>query len=277
MTLVTITDPRSPASEAYRALRTNLSFYSLDKPLRTLIVTSPAAGEGKSTTAANLAVTMAQSGRRTILVDCDLRRPTLHELFGLPMSPGLTNVVMEEGGELPLQQTAVDNLWLLSSGPKPPNPADMLGALRMEQIIAQLAERAEMVLFDAPPVMAASDATILGAKTDGVLLVVQAGKTRRDHSERGHGHPQERARRQPARASDLRDVDPDQRGESQWQREVQEQVHEEERRRHRYLAGEGAGDWFREDRQDVQELRALNRQRLALGVPHQHQPGPPTQ
>ncbi|MCA9867220.1 MAG: CpsD/CapB family tyrosine-protein kinase [Anaerolineae bacterium] len=184
MTLVTITDPRSPASEAYRALRTNLSFYSLDKPLRTLIVTSPAAGEGKSTTAANLAVTMAQSGRRTILVDCDLRRPTLHELFGLPMSPGLTNVVMEEGGELPLQQTAVDNLWLLSSGPKPPNPADMLGALRMEQIIAQLAERAEMVLFDAPPVMAASDATILGAKTDGVLLVVQAGKTRRDHSER---------------------------------------------------------------------------------------------
>ena len=184
MTLVTITDPRSPASEAYRALRTNLSFYSLDKPLRTLSVTSPAAGEGKSTTAANLAVTMAQSGRRTILVDCDLRRPTLHELFGLPMSPGLTNVVMEEGGELPLQQTAVDNLWLLSSGPKPPNPADMLGALRMEQIIAQLAERAEMVLFDAPPVMAASDATILGAKTDGVLLVVQAGKTRRDHSER---------------------------------------------------------------------------------------------
>ncbi|MBP6786179.1 MAG: CpsD/CapB family tyrosine-protein kinase [Candidatus Promineofilum sp.] len=184
MTLVTITDPRSPASEAYRALRTNLSFYSLDKPLRTLIVTSPAAGEGKSTTAANLAVTMAQSGRRTILVDCDLRRPTLHELFGLPIAPGLTNVVMDEAGDLPLQKTAVDNLWLLSSGPKPPNPADMLGALRMEQIIAQLAEQADMVLFDAPPVMAASDAAILGAKTDGVLLVVQAGKTRRDHSER---------------------------------------------------------------------------------------------
>lgn len=184
MNLVTITDPRSPASEAYRALRTNLSFYSLDKPLRTLIVTSPAAGEGKSTTVANLAVTMAQSGRRTILVDCDLRRPTLHELFERPMAPGLTNVVMDEGGDLPLQQTAVDNLWLLSSGPKPPNPADMLGAARMEQIIAQLAERADVVLFDAPPVMAASDAAILGAKTDGVLLVVQAGKTRRDHSER---------------------------------------------------------------------------------------------
>ena len=184
MTLVTLTDPRSPASEAYRTLRTNLSFYSLDKPLRTLVVTSPAAGEGKSTTIANLAVTMAQSGRRTILVDNDLRRPTLHELFGAPMSPGLIDLMMNEAGELPLQKTAVENLWLLSSGAKPPNPADMLGAARMEQIIAQLAEQADIVLFDAPPVMAAADAAILGAKVDGVLLIIQAGRTRRDQSER---------------------------------------------------------------------------------------------
>lgn len=184
MTLVTITDPRSPASEAYRTLRTNLSFYSLDKPLRTLVVTSPAAGEGKSTTIANLAVTMAQSGRRTILVDTDLRRPTLHELFDLQMAPGLTNLVMEEVGDLPLQQTPVENLWLLSSGTKPPNPADLLGAARMDQIITQLLGKADMVLFDAPPVMAAADAAILGARVDGVLLIIQAGKTRRDHSER---------------------------------------------------------------------------------------------
>ncbi len=184
MTLVTITDPRSPASEAYRTLRTNLSFYSLDKPLRTLVVTSPSAGEGKSTTIANLAVTYAQSGRRTILVDCDLRRPNLHEVFGLDASPGLTNLVMEEISDLPLQQTAVENLWLLSSGAKPPNPADMLGASRMDQIIELLAERADIVLFDAPPVTVAADATILGAKVDGVLLVIQAGKTRRDRSER---------------------------------------------------------------------------------------------
>ena len=184
MTLVTITDPRSPASEAYRTLRTNLSFYSLDKPLRTLVVTSPAAGEGKSTTIANLAVTMAQSGRRTILVDTDLRRPTLHELFGAQMSPGLTDAIMAEAGDLPLQKTAVENLWLLSSGSKPPNPADMLGAARMEQIIAQLAEQADIVLFDAPPVMAAADAAILGSRVDGVLLVIQAGKTRRDQAER---------------------------------------------------------------------------------------------
>lgn len=182
--LVTLSDPRSPASEAYRALRTNLSFYSLDKPLRTLVVTSPAAGEGKSTTAANLAVTMAQSGRRTILVDCDLRRPTLHELFDRPVSPGLTNFVMDEVGALPLQETGIENLLLLTCGPKPPNPADMLGAERMGQIIEQLTDRADVVLFDAPPVMAAADAAILGARVDGVLLVIQAGKTRRDHSER---------------------------------------------------------------------------------------------
>ena len=184
MDLVTITDPRSPVSEAYRSLRANLSFYSLDKPLRTLMVTSPAAGEGKSTTIANLAVTMAQSGRRTIVVDTDLRRPALHELFGAQMSPGLTDAMMAAAGDLPLQKTAVDNLWLLSSGPKPPNPADLLGAERMEQIIAQLTEQADIVLFDAPPVMAAADAAILGARVDGVLLVIQAGKTRRDHSER---------------------------------------------------------------------------------------------
>jgi non-specific protein-tyrosine kinase len=184
MSLVTITDPRSAAAEAYRTLRTNLSFYSLDQPIRTLVVTSPAGGEGKSTTAANLAVAMAQSGRRTILVDCDLRRPTQHDLFGLAMSPGLTSLALDEVTDLPLQQTSVDGLWLLSGGPKPPNPADLLGANRMDSIIAQLLERADFVLFDAPPVMAAADAVILGAKVDGVLLVIQAGATRRDHSER---------------------------------------------------------------------------------------------
>ncbi|MBX7253640.1 MAG: CpsD/CapB family tyrosine-protein kinase [Candidatus Promineofilum sp.] len=184
MSLVTITDPRSPAAEAYRTLRTNLSFYSLDQPIHTLVVTSPAAGEGKSTAIANLAVTMAQSGRRTILVDCDLRRPSLHELFGLPMAPGLTNLALEEVAEPPLQATSIDNLWLLSSGPTPPNPADLLGGRRMEELLAKLAAQADIVLLDAPPVVAAADAAILGAKADGVLLIIQAGRTRRDQSER---------------------------------------------------------------------------------------------
>lgn len=184
MSLVTISDPRSPVSEAYRTLRTNLSFYSLDYPIRSLVVTSPGPSEGKSTTAANLAVTMAQSGRRTILVDCDLRRPTQHTLFSLSQEPGLTNLILEEVTEPPLQATGVDNLWLLASGPTPPNPADLLGTQRVDQVIERLVDQADIVLFDAPPVVAVTDAAVLGAKVDGVLLVVQAGSTRRDHSER---------------------------------------------------------------------------------------------
>ena len=184
MSLITLTDPRSPVSEAYRTLRTNLSFYSLDDPLRSLVVTSPAKNEGKSTTIANLAVTMAQSGRRTILVDCDLRRPGLHALFGLNSEPGLTNLVLDEVREPPLQQTSVENLWLLASGPKPPNPADLLGSKKVDQIIQALVEQADIVLFDAPPVIAVTDAAVLGVKVDGVLLVLNAGKTRREHAAR---------------------------------------------------------------------------------------------
>ncbi|MEZ4518257.1 MAG: CpsD/CapB family tyrosine-protein kinase [Chloroflexota bacterium] len=184
MDLITISDPRSPVSEAYRTLRTNLSFYGLDQPIHSLVVTSPSAGEGKSTTVANLSVTMAQSGKRTILVDCDLRRPQLHTLFDLPAEPGLTNLMLEGLAEPPLQETGVENLWLLSSGQTPPNPADLLGTSKMDDLIATLLDKADIVLFDAPPVAAVTDAAILGSKTDGVLLVIQAGKTRRDHSER---------------------------------------------------------------------------------------------
>lgn len=184
MDLITLSDPRSPVSEAYRTLRTNLSFSSLDRPIKTLVVTSPAPDEDKSTTVANLAVTMAQGGKRTILVDCDLRRPTLHTLFNLASEPGLTNLVLEEHLAPPLQETGVEGLSLLASGPLPPNPADMLGSLKVDQIIKTLADAADIILFDAPPVVAVTDATVLGAKVDGVLLVISAGKTRRDHARR---------------------------------------------------------------------------------------------
>jgi len=184
MSLITLTDPRSPVSEAYRTLRTNLSFSSLDKPIRTLVVTSPAPDEGKSTTVANLAVTMAQGGRRTILVDCDLRRPVLHKLFDCGSEPGLTDLLLEEDGKPDLQQTQVERLQLLTSGSLPPNPADMLGSQKMDKVIASLAGSADIVLFDAPPVIAVTDAAVLGAKVDGVLLVISAGKTRREHAER---------------------------------------------------------------------------------------------
>lgn len=184
MSLITLTDPRSPVSEAYRTLRTNLSFYSLDNPLRSLVMTSPAAGEEKSAAVANLAVTMAQSGRRTVLVDCDLRRPSLHTFFGLGNETGLTSMVLNEETGPPLQPTGVDNLWLLPSGPKPPNPADLLGSKKIDQLIEQLVTEYDFVLFDAPPVIAVTDAAVLGGKVDGVLLVISAGKTRRDHAER---------------------------------------------------------------------------------------------
>jgi non-specific protein-tyrosine kinase len=184
MNLITLTDPRSPISEAYRTLRTNLSFYSVDDPIRTLVVTSPAPDEGKSTTIANLAVTMAQSGRRTILVDCDLRRPTLHELFDADNNTGITSMVLDEDAAPPLRKTEVENLWLLPSGPKPPNPADLLGSRQIDRVLTQLQDQADIVLLDAPPVIGVTDAAVLGAKADGVLLIISAGKTRREHAER---------------------------------------------------------------------------------------------
>ena len=184
--LITLTDPRSPAAEAYRTLRTNLTFAALNKPIETLVVTSAAPGEKKSTVLANLAVTMAQGERRTILVDADLRRPGLHEIFGVANDRGLITMIVEEAAleEPPLIDVGVDNLWLVPSGPLPPNPTDILGSRKMEQVIATLKARADVVLFDAPPVIAVTDATVLGTKVDGVLLVVCAGRTRREHAQR---------------------------------------------------------------------------------------------
>lgn len=184
--LVTISNPRSPISEAYRTLRTNLEFSSLDKPLKTMVVTSAGPEEGKSTTLANLAVTLAQAEKRVILVDCDLRRPSQHEIFGVANGIGLTSMVVDEEAfkNPPLQETPVLNLKLLPSGPLPPNPSELLGSRRMEEIIATLGERADLVLFDAPPVIAVTDAAVLASKVDGVLLVINAGTTKRDHAQR---------------------------------------------------------------------------------------------
>jgi non-specific protein-tyrosine kinase len=181
--LIALRDPRSPAAEAYRTLRTNIQFSSLDHPLRTLMVTSTGPDEGKSTTLANLAVTMAQAEQRVVLVDCDLRRPTLHTLFGLSNDAGLTSLILaQDAPELPLQPTGVPGLSLLASGPLPPRPADILGSRRMDAIIARLRDAADMVLFDTPPVVAVTDAAVLAPRVDGVLLVFQANKTSRDRA-----------------------------------------------------------------------------------------------
>ncbi|MCO6452948.1 MAG: CpsD/CapB family tyrosine-protein kinase [Caldilineales bacterium] len=182
--LITLADARSPQAEAYRSLRTNLEFSSLDNPLRSLLVTSAAPDEGKSTTLANLGVINAQAGKRVVLLDCDLRRPRLHELFGLGNNTGVTTSLLDPTTPLPLQNTSVSNLRVMTSGPLPPNPADLLASERMNGLLSQAMADADLVLVDAPPVIAVTDAALLAAKVDGVLLVVSAGHTRREHAQR---------------------------------------------------------------------------------------------
>lgn len=184
--LITIEDPVSPASEAYRTLRMNLQFAALDVDLCTLLVTSPGANEGKSTILANLGVTMAQIGQRVTLVDCDLRRPSLHEFFGRSNDTGLTSMVVEEHlfERPPLRETGVENLHLLPSGPLPPRPSDLLGSQRMSAVLEELLQDADILLLDAPPIMAATDAAVLATKVEGVLLVVSAGATKREQAQR---------------------------------------------------------------------------------------------
>lgn len=186
--LITLTEPRSAAAEALRTLRTNLMFSSVEKPITTLLVTSCAQSEDKSTVLANLAVTFAQSGNKTILVDSDLRRPLQHEIWGISNERGLTTMMLEDAAmsSPPLAQTEVPNLSVLPSGPLPPIPADVLSSQRMSDVIGVLKARAHYILFDSPPVLAATDAALLGAKVDGVLLVIRAGQTRRDHAARAH-------------------------------------------------------------------------------------------
>ncbi|MEI8308222.1 MAG: CpsD/CapB family tyrosine-protein kinase [Chloroflexales bacterium] len=182
-TLITLRDPGSAAAEAYRTLRTNIQFSSIDRPLKTLLVTSTAPDEGKSVTLANLAVTMAQSEQRVLMVDCDLRRPSLHSIFGLANEQGITSALLDQSqGELPIQATVVPGLSLLASGPLPPRPADLLGSRRMAALIDRLRASADIVLIDTSPVVVVTDAAVLAPQVDGVLLVLQAGYTRRDRA-----------------------------------------------------------------------------------------------
>lgn len=179
--LIALTTPRSVLTEGYRTLRTNIQFSSLDRPVAALMVTSASPGEGKSTTAANLAVVMAQSGKRTVLVDTDLRRPVLHEVFGVPNSMGLTTALLQApGSDLTpfLQPTACEGLWLMTTGPLPPNPSEMLGSQRMADLVAQLRREFDLAVFDSPPVLAVTDAAVLSRQMDGVLLVVESAQTR---------------------------------------------------------------------------------------------------
>ena len=180
--LVTHQMPRAPVSEAFRMVRTNLNFAAVDSGLHTFIVCSASPGEGKSTTAANLAVVIAQTGKRVLVVDADLRRPMQHKIFEIANNQGLTTAILDNQTAVSdhIQETAVPNLSVMTSGPIPPNPAELLNSQRMNQILTELKEKAEVILFDSPPILSVADASILAPQVDGCLLVVEIAKTRRD-------------------------------------------------------------------------------------------------
>ena len=178
--LIAAKHPLSPTAEAYRVVRTNIQFSSIDRPARTLMITSPNPSEGKSVMIANLAVVMAQSGMKVIVVDTDLRRPVQHRIFGLPNRNGMSDAVIQPHGDINdfLQNTSVQNLRLMSSGSLPPNPAEMLGSERLVRIMEELKAVADIILFDSPPTLVVTDAAILGSRTDGAILVNDSGNTR---------------------------------------------------------------------------------------------------
>lgn len=180
--LVTATDPRSPAAEAFRALRTSIRMAGVDGPVQSLLVTSAGPGEGKTFVATNLAVAFAQEGRRVILVDLDLRKPQVHERMGVRREPGFSNLAVDRTLVLAqcLQATPVPNLLVITSGTIPPHPSELLGSARAGEVIEQIKAQADMVIFDTAPVATVSDALLVMPYMDGALQVVNAGGTRRD-------------------------------------------------------------------------------------------------
>jgi tyrosine-protein kinase Etk/Wzc len=178
--MVTHFEPKSPVSEAYRTFRTNIQFAQFEKPPRTLLVTSAGPGEGKSTTVANLAITMAQMGTKTLLVDADLRRPVLHSIFEQDKNIGLTNALLGATGiDEAIHELTVPNLSLLCCGTLPPNPSEMLGSNAMKDLIERLKEKFDIILFDSPPVVAVTDAAVLSTQIDGTILIISANETTR--------------------------------------------------------------------------------------------------
>lgn len=177
--LVSLLSPDHPASEAYRTLRTNVTFVNAEqRQLQLLVVTSPGPGEGKSTTAANLAITLAQQGSHTLLVDADLRRPLVHRAFNLVQEPGLTDVLVGTASlREAIRPNVVPKLDVLPAGALPPNPSELLGSEAMQRLQEQLRGQYDTIIFDSPPTLAVTDATVLGASSDGVILVVRAGET----------------------------------------------------------------------------------------------------
>ncbi|MBT2572776.1 CpsD/CapB family tyrosine-protein kinase [Bacillus sp. ISL-51] len=178
---ISVLHHKSLVAEQYRTIRTNIEFSSVQTHLRSILVTSSVPGEGKSFSAANLAAVFAQQEKKVLLVDADLRKPTIHETYQLENVQGLTNVLVGNAslGET-VQKTLIDNLYVLTSGPTPPNPAELLSSKAMGELIQEIYTQYSLVIFDSPPLLAVADGQILANQTDGSVLVVLSGKTKMD-------------------------------------------------------------------------------------------------
>ncbi|KRF21596.1 CpsD/CapB family tyrosine-protein kinase [Paenibacillus sp. Soil787] len=179
--VITMINPKSPISEGYRTLRTNIQFSSVDKHYQTLMITSSEPMEGKSTTINNLAVVYAQMNKKVLLIDADLRKPTAHHTFQVSNRHGLTDLITNQCSlEMAIKETDIPNLYILTAGSIPPNPSEILASQKMSGQLDELKELFDFILIDTPPVLAVSDAQIIATKCDGVILVVDAGKVKRE-------------------------------------------------------------------------------------------------
>jgi tyrosine-protein kinase Etk/Wzc len=183
--LITQIDPKSPIAESYRSLRTAVQYAAIESQVRTLLVTSSIPQEGKSTTSTNLAIVIAQSGSRTLLIDCDLRRPVLHSVFGMTKDPGLVNCLVGANSiDESIRESGIPNLYILPSGAIPPNPSELLGSRRMRMLLEELKERFDTIILDSPPVGTVTDSVILSTLVDASLVIVRAHKTKMEFLEK---------------------------------------------------------------------------------------------
>lgn len=186
--LITHQQPKSPISEQYRNIRTNIEFAAVDKNLHSLMVTSANPSEGKTTTTANMAVVFAQQGKKVLLIDADMRKPAMHQMFQVDNIFGLTNVLTHsERLEKCVQTTSVDNLHFLACGPIPPNPAELLGSKSMQELLAQAYSTYDLVIFDLPPILAVTDAQIMANVCDASILVVRSESTDKETAVKAKG------------------------------------------------------------------------------------------
>lgn len=180
--MITVTAPNSTNTEQFNTIRTNIEFSNIDKQLKSIVLTSSSASEGKSTIAANLAVSFARQGKKVLLIDSDLRRPTIESTFNIINPIGLTNYLTEQSVSVNdiFYKTSIDKLYIIPSGPIPPNPSELIGSKKMEKLIKMLEDAFDLIIYDAPPVLSVTDAQILSTKVDGTVIVVRVNKTEKE-------------------------------------------------------------------------------------------------